>query len=41
MAESVFARVRRVLSGRIEDSVDAMERANSDGTMREAIREIV
>ncbi|MBK61452.1 MAG: hypothetical protein CL575_00605 [Altererythrobacter sp.] len=40
MAESVFARVRRVLSGRIEDSVDAMERANSDGTMREAIREV-
>lgn len=40
MAESVFARVRRVLSGRIEDSLDAMERANSDGTMREAIREV-
>lgn len=40
MAESVLARVRRVLSGRIEDSVDAMERANSDGTMREAIREV-
>lgn len=40
MAESVLARVRRVLSGRVEDSVDAMERANSDGTMREAIREV-
>lgn len=40
MAESVFARVRRVLSARVEDSVDAMERANSDGTMREAIREV-
>lgn len=40
MTESVFARVRRLLSARIEDSVDAMERANSDGTMREAIREV-
>ncbi|HMT43469.1 MAG TPA: PspA/IM30 family protein [Chakrabartia sp.] len=40
MAESVFVRVRRLLSARIEDSVDAMERANSDGTMREAIREV-
>lgn len=40
MAESVFLRVRRLLSGKIEDSVDAMERANSDGTMREAIREV-
>jgi phage shock protein A len=40
MAESVFLRVRRLLSARIEDSVDAMERANSDGTMREAIREV-
>lgn len=40
MAESVFLRVRRMLSSRVEDSVDAMERANSDGTMREAIREV-
>lgn len=40
MAESIFLRVRRLLSARIEDSVDAMERANSDGTMREAIREV-
>ena len=40
MAESIFARVRRVLSARVEDSVDAMERANSDGTMREAIRQV-
>ena len=40
MSESVFVRVRRLLSARIEDNVDAMERANSDGTMREAIREI-
>jgi phage shock protein A len=40
MAESIFMRVRRVLSGRIEDSVDEMERSNSDAVMREAIREI-
>ena len=40
MAESIFLRVRRLLNARVEDSVDAMERANSDGTMREAIREV-
>lgn len=40
MAESIFARVRRLLSARIEDNVDAMERANNDGVMREAIREV-
>jgi phage shock protein A len=40
MAESIFMRVRRILSGRIEDSVDEMERSNSDTVMREAIREI-
>jgi phage shock protein A len=40
MAESIFLRVRRLVSGSIEDTVDAMERANSDSTMREAIREI-
>jgi phage shock protein A len=40
MAESVFLRVRRLLSAQIEDSVDNMERANSDGTMRESIREV-
>ena len=40
MAESIFLRVRRLLSAQIEDSVDAMECANSDGTMREAIREV-
>lgn len=40
MAESIFVRVRRLLSAKVEDSVDAMERANSDGTMREAIREV-
>lgn len=40
MAESIFARVGRLLSARVEDSVDAMERANNDGVMREAIREV-
>lgn len=40
MAESIFTRVARLLSARVEDSVDAMERANSDGVMREAIREV-
>jgi phage shock protein A len=40
MAESIFTRVRRVLSGRMEDRVDEMERSNSDSVMREAIREV-
>ena len=40
MTESIFTRVKRLLSAKIEDNVDAMERANSDATMREAIREI-
>ena len=40
MAESIFARVRRLLSARVDDSVDAMERANNDSVMREAIREV-
>ena len=40
MAESILMRVHRILSGRIEDSVDEMERSNSDTVMRESIREI-
>ena len=40
MAESIFMRVRRILSGRLEDRIDEMERGNSDSVMREAIREI-
>lgn len=40
MTESIFLRVRRLLSARVEDGIDAMERANSDATMREAIREV-
>ena len=39
MAESIFLRVRRVLSGRIEDRVDQMERSGGVSVMREAIRE--
>ena len=40
MAEAIFDRVRRVLSGRIEDVVDRMERAGGESVMREAIREV-
>lgn len=40
MTDSIFMRVRRLLSAQIADAVDAMERANSDATMREAIREV-
>ena len=40
MGESIFLRVRRLLSARVEDSIDAMERADSDSTMREAIRQV-
>lgn len=40
MAESIFARVRRVVSGKMEDGVDEVERAHSDTVMREAIREV-
>jgi len=39
MAESVIKRVKRLVSGKIEDSVDAMERAGGSSVMREAIRE--
>lgn len=40
MAESIFARVRRIISSRLEDAVDAMEQAGGSGVMREAIREV-
>ncbi len=40
MAESIFARVRRIISGSVEDAVDAMERAGGPSVMREAIREV-
>src|SRR5712672_1361694 len=39
MAESIFARVSRLLSATVEDAVDRMEQAGGDGVMREAIRE--
>src|SRR5215217_8258739 len=40
MAESIFLRVRRLISGSVEDVVDAMERAGGTSVMREAIREV-
>jgi phage shock protein A len=40
MAESVFARVSRLLTATIEDAIDRMERAGGDAVMREAIREV-
>lgn len=39
MAESIFARVSRVMSATVEDSVDRMEQAGGPSVMREAIRE--
>ena len=40
MAESVFARVQRLLSAKVEDTVDKMETAGGEGVMRESIREV-
>ncbi|MGB7286144.1 MAG: PspA/IM30 family protein [Salaquimonas sp.] len=40
MAESIFVRVARIVSGKIEDTVDAMEAAGGTTVMREAIREV-
>jgi phage shock protein A len=40
MTESVAARVRRLLSGSVEDLVDRMERGSNEMVMREAIREV-
>jgi phage shock protein A len=39
MAESIFARVSRLLSATVEDAVDRVEQAGGDAVMREAIRE--
>ena len=39
MAESIFARVSRLFSASVEDSVDRMEKAGGDAVMREAVRE--
>lgn len=40
MAESIFLRVRRILSGTVEDAVDRMEHQGGETVMREAIREV-
>ncbi|WP_371398072.1 PspA/IM30 family protein [Fretibacter rubidus] len=40
MAESIFDRISRLVSGKVEDSVDAMERAGGTTVMREAIRDV-
>lgn len=40
MTESIFVRVKRIVSGSIYDSVDAMERAGGASVMREAVREV-
>jgi phage shock protein A len=40
MAESIFSRVSRLLSARVEDTVDRMEQAGGDAVMREAVREV-
>ncbi len=40
MRESILARVKRIVAGNIQDTVDAMERAGGTTVMREAIREV-
>lgn len=40
MAESILVRVKRMVSGSVYDTVDAMERAGGTAVMREAIREV-
>ncbi len=40
MAESIFARVKRIVSGNVEDLVDKMEKAGGTTVMKEAIREV-
>lgn len=40
MTESIFVRVKRIVSGSIYDTVDAMEKAGGASVMREAIREV-
>ena len=40
MAENIFARVKRIVSGGVEDVVDSMEKAGGEAVMREAIREV-
>lgn len=40
MTETIAQRVKRVISGSVNDLVDAFETSNADGVMREAIREV-
>ncbi len=40
MAESIFSRVSRLVSAKVEDTVDQMEQAGGDAVMREAVREV-
>lgn len=40
MAETIFSRVARLLSARVEDTIDRMEKAGGTTVMREAIREM-
>ena len=39
MAESIFNRFSRILSAKVEDSIDWLEQADGEAVMREAIRE--
>jgi hypothetical protein len=39
MAESIFARVSRLLSATVEDSVDRMEQAGGDAGARRSARQ--
>jgi phage shock protein A len=40
VAESIIARVSRLLSAKLEDSIDRLEQAGGPDVMREAIREV-
>ncbi len=40
MAESIFIRIKRLVSGSVEDLVDAMENSGAPTVMREAVREL-
>ena len=40
MSETIYQRVRRILSAKVEDAVDRMERQNNEAVMAQAIREV-
>jgi phage shock protein A len=40
MSEPIHMRVKRILSGKIEDAIDAMERSGGPSVMREAVRDV-